>query len=286
MLSDQELQAIADNYVQEEAAAFEATYKPLELALESSGMWVVGYPLITPDHEWEALRVCELDTPPGVYFVPCDPAALEALQGEPAVEWSRRGGGLAGFFIHRTNGEMRIITDAEEMSVPWWIGNFRMRDWDRARYMLTVVLTGSEPETKPPQPPYHHRLYLDYDLQDMADEYVRSELPQWESFDIHADWTFTLHDPPGAYFTLNPRSFKPSPHPAAYRNIPEAKSMGVFINRENGEVRHFTIREVEDSISSPETPEADPPDWGAKPDHIRYILSGAGTPHRPWWKFW
>lgn len=262
MLTDAELQAIADNYVLQEQVA--AVGRPNSYQLP-----------------WVGLRVCRLDTPPGVYFVPEDPSALLAMQGEPAVEWSRHGE-LAGFFIYRTNGEMRIITEAEEMSVKR-IRNVPMRYyWEGTRYMLTAVLTGSEPDIKPAPPP--HLWNLDYHLQDTADEYVRRELP-----DFVAVWQFELDDPPGVYFTPRHHDWMGKPYDAmAYVSEPGVLgTAGFFVHRTSGEVRIFSSGEWVAAESSLGLVPGTPLEDSAR--IVRQILTGTRSvppPRRPWWRFW
>jgi len=116
-------------------------------------------------------------------------------------------------------------------------------------------------------------MLTDEELQAIADEYVRS-LPQWESHDIRAERSFTMHDPPGAYFTTNPRRFvQTNSHVATASDIAEARSNGIFIYRESGTVRQFKLRDLNT--------------LGVEcPDDIRHLLTGPVTPRRPWWKFW
>ena len=115
-------------------------------------------------------------------------------------------------------------------------------------------------------------MLTDDELQAIADEFA-SKLPDSESHDIRAEWAFTMHDPPGAYFTMNPRRTLSIRRFAAYRNIPEARSNGIFVYRESGTVRQFKLRDLNT--------------LGVEcADDIRHLLTGPITPRRPWWKFW
>jgi len=266
MLTDAELQAIAEEYVHARIPSCEAK------------------------------RVCVVDNPSGVYFELRERHPREDFEQAPddLCEWrlSREGvpKGIRstkedenrGFFIHRETGDMRVILDLELGGAHWSI------DWgsvpdplqvktkpEHIRYVLTGAVhpNSYDPSFGPPR-------LTDHELHVIASEYINSQT-SLRSHQPAAECA--LDDPPGVFFmALNTGEFEvvdeaqPPDFPVVRVEPVDQDHIGFFVHGISGEVRLISYREIMAA------------GWKVtmgRPEEIKRILTRVLRP-RPWWKFW
>ncbi len=120
----------------------------------------------------------------------------------------------------------------------------------------------------------------DEQLQAIADEYVRSELLEWELWDIRANLAFATSNPPGAYFKPRIHNWVPELDDKATMDLTEPIEHGFFVYRGTGDKRIITGSDIGGARWSIDWGN-DPKYWEVdiKPEHIRYILTGAIHPN-------
>lgn len=123
-------------------------------------------------------------------------------------------------------------------------------------------------------------MLTDDELQAIADKYVRTELSEWKLWDIRPNLMFTIPNPAGAYFKPRIYNWVPELDDNARKDLTEPLAQGFFIHRETGDTRIISEGDIGGAHWSI--------DWGnvpnpweteVKPEHIRYVLTGAIHPN-------